>query len=117
MTKRTRRWLILLASAAGLFLLGTALLVFAGLRDQIGKADIALVLGSKVEPDGTPSPRLRARLDKTIELYRADYFPTVIASGGVGKEGFDEAVVMRDYLVFHGIPADRVIVDSGGTTT
>jgi vancomycin permeability regulator SanA len=98
-------------------LFGTAILMAVGLRDEVGKADVALVLGSKVERDGTPSPRLRARLDKTLELYRAGNFPAIIASGGVGKEGYDEAVVMRDYLVAHGVPQDRVIVDRGGTTT
>jgi vancomycin permeability regulator SanA len=102
---------------ASLVVLGTAILVGAGLTDSIGTADVALVLGSKVELDGTPSLRLRARLDRTLELYRAGYFPTVIASGGTGNEGFDEASVMRDYLVSHGIPKEHVIVDSGGTTT
>ncbi|MFA6288282.1 MAG: YdcF family protein [Opitutaceae bacterium] len=100
----------------GLFL-GTSALVISGLDDHLGKADIALVLGNKVELDGTPSPRLRARLDRTLELYREGYFPTVIVSGGLGKEGFDEALVMKNYLVAHGIPKERVIVDSLGTTT
>jgi len=121
MDLKGHRWLkrILLGCAgiAGLYLAGTMILVLAGLRDQPGQADIGLVLGSKVETDGTPSPRLRARLDKTLELYRAGAFPEVIASGGVGKEGYDEAVVMRDYLVAHGIPAEKVIVDSLGVTT
>ena len=113
-----RRWLFILCSVSvtGL-LLGTAILVISGFNDQVGKADIALVLGNKVESDGTPSPRLRARLDKTLELYREGYFPMVIASGGLGKEGFDEAIVMKDYLVAHGIPQERVIVDSLGSTT
>ena len=115
---RIRRYVVrAFAATAALFILGTTILVVAGLSDSIGTADIALVLGSKVELDGTPSPRLRARLDRTLELYRAGYFPAVIASGGTGKEGFDEASVMRDYLVAHGIPSDRVIVDSHGTTT
>jgi uncharacterized SAM-binding protein YcdF (DUF218 family) len=35
----------------------------------------------------------------------------------VGVEGFDEAAVMRDYLVAHGVPTDAVIVDSAGVTT
>ena len=109
--------LLALSVVAAVLVLGTAILVVAGLSDSLGTADIALVLGSKVELDGTPSPRLRARLDRTLELYRAGYFPAVIASGGTGKEGFDEASVMRDYLVAHGIPSDRVIVDSLGTTT
>ena len=109
--------LLTLSVAAAALFLGTGALVTAGLRDHIGKADVALVLGSKVDIDGTPSPRLRARLDKTPELYKAGYFPAVIASGGLGKEGYDEASVMRDYLVSHGIPKDRVIVDSEGATT
>lgn len=101
----------------GAFLLGTATLILSGLRDDLGPADVALVLGNTVQPDGQPSPRLQARLDKTLELYRAGYFPTIIASGGVGKEGYDEAVVMRDYLAEHGVPRDRILVDSAGATT
>ena len=100
-----------------LFAFATALLVVAGLRDHVGKADLGLVLGSKVEADGTPSERLRARLDKTVELYRAGYFPVVVASGGTGVEGFDEGTVMKTYLVAHGIPEERVIVDNDGITT
>lgn len=109
--------LLALCSALAALVLGTGALITAGLRDHIGKADVALVLGSKVESDGTPSPRLRARLDRTVELYKAGYFPAIIASGGIGKEGYDEGSVMRDYLVSHGIPKECVIVDSKGMTT
>jgi vancomycin permeability regulator SanA len=110
-------FLLMPAAALGIFFAGTAWLVLAGLVDQVGQADIGLVLGSKVERDGKPSARLQARLEKTVELYRAGYFPEVIASGGLGKEGYDEAVLMRDYLVAHGIPTERVNVDSAGITT
>lgn len=112
-----KRLLLSLCAAGSVVLLCTVALVLSGLRDELGHADIALVLGSKVELDGTPSPRLRARLDRTVELYRAGYFPLIIASGGTGKEGFDEAAVMRDYLVARGIPRESVIVDSKGDTT
>jgi uncharacterized SAM-binding protein YcdF (DUF218 family) len=50
-------------------------------------------------------------------MYRSKLAPTLIVSGGVGKEGFDEAVVMRDYLVRKGVPATAVIVDSLGVDT
>jgi len=114
----TRKFLIpALGLTLGILLLGSAILVIAGLRDHIGRADIGLVLGSKVNLDGKPSKSLRGRLDRTIELYRGGYFPAVIASGGIGKEGYDEAVVMRDYLVSHGIPQERVVMDNTGTTT
>ncbi|BDA69811.1 hypothetical protein RIVM261_089910 [Rivularia sp. IAM M-261] len=94
-----------------------AILVIDGLHDDIHQADSAVVLGNKVETNGKPSPRLQARLDKTIQLYQQGLFANVIVSGGVGIEGFDEAVVMKQYLVAHGIPETRVYVDSNGNTT
>ena len=60
---------------------------------------------------------LQARLQRTAELFREGWFPEIIVSGGVGKEGFDEAVVMRDWLAAHGVPAERIILDSHGDTT
>jgi vancomycin permeability regulator SanA len=108
---------ITIVLAFGIYILGTILLVVAGLNDELGHADLALVLGSKVELNGTPSLRLKARLDRTLELYRAGYFPSIIVSGGFGKEGYDEATVMRDYLVANGVPSERVILDSHGDTT
>ena len=102
---------------AGLYLLATLLLVADGLHERPGKADVGLVLGSKVELDGRPSARLQARVDRAAELYKAGSFAWVIASGGVGKEGFDEGAVMRDYLVANGVPADRIITDSHGDNT
>lgn len=45
------------------FLLASALLIAVGMRDDIRAADVAVVLGNTVNPDGTPSRRLAARLD------------------------------------------------------
>jgi len=38
-----------------------------GLTDNVTEGDVGIVLGTKVMPDGTPSARLRARLDKADE--------------------------------------------------
>jgi len=114
---RIRRILRALVRLVGACVVGTAVLVLIGLQDDLGHADAALVLGSKVELDGKPSARLQARLDQTLELYKAGHFPKIITSGGVGIEGFDEAAVMRDYLVTRGVPAESIIVDSIGLTT
>ena len=119
MKKKTwlKRAITALCIALGLTLLGTGALVVAGLRDEIGQADVGLVLGSKVEANGLPSERLRARLDKALELRRAGKFQKIIVSGGTGVEGFDEAAVMRDYLVANDVAREDIIVDSGGITT
>jgi vancomycin permeability regulator SanA len=100
-----------------LFGLASAALVIDGLNDDVHKADVAVVLGNAVQPNGEPSPRLKARLDKAVQLYRQGLFPNIIVSGGVGIEGFDEAVVMKRYLMMQGIPDDHVFVDSDGRTT
>jgi uncharacterized SAM-binding protein YcdF (DUF218 family) len=107
-----------LAIGASVLLIVAALaLVSDGLTDELGKADAGLVLGNTVERDGKPSARLGARLDRALALYREGYFPLVVVSGAVGKEGHDEATVMHDYLVKRGIPPDDVAVDGNGSTT
>ncbi len=70
-----------------------------------------------VGPDGQPSPRLAARLDRALELHRQGMCARIIVSGGFGVEGFDEAVIMRNYLVGRGVSEEVVIVDSSGLTT
>jgi uncharacterized SAM-binding protein YcdF (DUF218 family) len=116
--KRTKRVLLLTALPLMLaFTLAATLIVADGLTDDIRAADVAIVPGNTVEKDGRPSARLRARLDQTVSLYRQGLFPNVIVSGGVGSEGFDEAEVMKRYLVENGVPDDRIHVDSGGATT
>lgn len=104
-------------AGAALFLLAAAAIVADGLSDHLGRSDVGVVLGSKVELDGRPSPRLAARLDEAAALYRRGLFAAVIVSGGVGKEGFDEGRVMAAYLVAHGVPAGAIITDSHGDTT
>jgi vancomycin permeability regulator SanA len=100
-----------------LFIITSAALVIDGLNDNVHKADVAVVLGNTVQPDGQPSPRLKARLDKAVQLYRQGLFSNIIVSGGVGIEGFDEAVVMKRYLIAQAVPDDHIFVDSDGRTT
>lgn len=115
---RTKRFLLTTSLLLLLaFTLSAALIVVDGLSDDIHAADVAIVLGNKVEKDGLPSARLRARLDKAIALYRQGLFPHVIVSGGVGGEGFDEAEVMKRYLIENGLPENRIFADSQGATT
>ena len=109
------KWLV--ASGAVVLLLAGVGISAAGMADDLEPADVGVVLGSKVELSGKPSARLAARLDRGAALYAAGVFRHVIVSGGTGVEGFDEAAVMRDYLVAKGVPAQAIIVDSAGATT
>ena len=93
---RTKRVAMLMLLTAPLVLVIAILL--DGLTDNATESDVGIVLGSKVMPDGTPSARLRARLDKADELFQLGKFKYVIVSGGTGNEGRSEARVMADYL-------------------
>lgn len=95
----------------------TLIITIDGLNDEVGKSDVAVVLGNKVELDGRPSKRLQGRLDKAIELYNKEYFNYIIVSGGLGKEGFNEAIVMKQYLIEKGIPSDNIILDEIGNNS
>lgn len=106
---------------ANLLVLTSLLLViilFDGLKDDTQASDVGIVLGSQVLSSGRPSARLQARLDKTIALYKIGMYKHVIVSGGIGKEGFNEARVMADYLIDLGaIPRESILLDEKGNTT
>lgn len=98
-------------------LVHVVIIVGFGLIDTDQEADLIMVLGSKVEENGEPAKRLQYRLNKGAELYQAGKANTIIVSGGIGKEGFDEAEVMANYLIERGIPAEAIIRDNQGNTT
>lgn len=81
------------------------------------EASYGIIYGNTVFPDGTPSPRLVARLEAGKKLYDNGRIKTLIVSGAVGKEWHDEAEVMRDFLVRNWVPTESIIVDNDGYTT
>lgn len=109
------RWMLL--TGLGLALAGAFTVAFLGFNEKIFVADAAVVLGNQVFPDGIPSPRLAARLEKALELYRAGICPILIVSGGIGKEGIDEAKAMASWLFKRGVPQHAVVIDSSGANT
>jgi vancomycin permeability regulator SanA len=102
---------------ACLWLFAGAVLASAGLLTQAQTADIAIVLGNTVYRNGSPSPRLAARLNRARQCYEQRQCELIFVSGGVDASGTDEAVAMRAYLMHRGIPADRIVVDSAGRDT
>ncbi len=113
-----RVWFLRVVALGALwFLIHTAVSAVVGIRDDIGNADVIVVFGNKVHVDGTVSKRLKARLDRAWELHSTGKAPAVIVSGGLGYEGHEEALVMRQYLINRGIPGDAIIVDKDGYDT
>ena len=96
------------------FVIHTLIITIDGLNDDLGKSDVAVVLGNKIELNRTPSARLEGRLNKAVKLYEKGYFDYIIVSGGLGKEGYSEAIIMKEYLIGKGISNDRILVDEDG---
>src|ERR1039457_6378610 len=93
------------------WLLGhAAFLLIDGFRLPVLPADLAVVFGSKVHPDGQPSSGLERRLERALELYRKGAVKAILVSGGRGAEGFQEGDVMRDVLVRNAVPAPAIIL-------
>lgn len=98
-----------------IFLVSTALLIITdGLIDNKNKSDLIVILGNKVELNGIPSLRLQSRLDKGYDLYMEGFAPLIVVSGGLGKEGYDEANVMKSYLIDRGVSKEAIITDNDG---
>ena len=99
------------------FVIHTVYIVTDGLSDNGKKADIAIILGNKVNEDGTLSIRLEKRLETGIELYKNHRVKQILVSGGLGKEGFYEGDKMKEFLVSKGIPDSLIITDNHGENT
>lgn len=99
------------------FLIQTAYMISDGLCDKGFTADIAVILGSKMNEDGTLSVRLKKRLDTGIELYKSHRVKKNLVSGGLGREGFYEGSEMKKFLITKGIPDSLILLDHKGNNT
>ena len=80
---------------------------------------VAVVLGNRINDDGSMSALMLKRLEMTLKLYKT-FAPTkIILSGGAANPKVDlsEAQMMYDYLVANGIPADVLVLEDKSWTT
>ncbi|MFC7275286.1 vancomycin high temperature exclusion protein [Paractinoplanes rhizophilus] len=80
-------------------------------------ADVAIVLGTEVTLDGTPSPRLAGRLETAAELVKSGRARVILVSGDSHGGSGDEPAAMAAYLTSLGVDAQRIVTDSYGLDT
>jgi vancomycin permeability regulator SanA len=81
-------------------------------------ADVVLVLGTTVAPDGRPENRLAGRLTTAAELVKAGRARVVLVSGDGGGQSGDETAAMTSYLTGTlGVEPARVVADPSGLDT
>ena len=113
----TARVLFRVALVAVLALFAASVVVeLDGHREREGRADVAVILGCRVEDDGLPTPRLAARLERGLQVWREHRAPCMIVSGGIFR-GMDEAHAMKAWLLARGVPDSVVTEDPHGRTT
>ncbi|PZG05967.1 hypothetical protein C1I95_32350 [Micromonospora craterilacus] len=81
------------------------------------EAPVALVLGTRVQADGSPSPFLSARLEIARELYATGKVQAILVSGDNMRHEYNEPEAMQRWLVDRGVPADKVVLDYAGFDT
>ena len=110
-------WRCLVALILGYAVIASTWITSDGLTDEPAKSDLVIIPGNTVNPDGSLSPRLKGRLDAALSLWHQGLASHFFVSGGVGKEGVDEAHAMKEYLLASGVAAERIFQDSEGLNT
>jgi vancomycin permeability regulator SanA len=82
-----------------------------------GGYDCIAVLGAGLDPDGTPSPMLAARLDAAVALYDAGAADVVLMTGDNSRADYDEVGAMQRYAIAAGVPAGAIVRDHAGFST
>ena len=88
----------------------------ASLR-AVPKAEVALVLGAKVEAGGRMSTMLADRVQGAAELWKAGKVRKILVSGDHTTWSYDEPDTMRRALQADGVPARDIFTDHDGIDT
>ena len=119
------RLVITLVVIAAIVVAGTNIYVWQKTKDQIVSlsdakdqdAQVILVLGAGVKPNGSPSPMLTHRLQTALNLYQAGAAKKILISGDHGQVHYDEIKAMRQWLIKHGISPQAIYADHAGFST
>lgn len=84
--------------------------------EKLKNADCILILGAGIRRN-KPSPMLEDRLLTGIELYENEISNKILVSGDHIESDYDEVGVMKNYLLEHGIPSEKIFVDHAGISS
>lgn len=129
---RTRRLISRIAlGLGGLLLVVVAFTVYANVRvekaaagriytdvDSIPNNRVGLLLGTNpMNRLGRPNSYFINRINTAVKLFHAGKIDYIIASGDNHTRGYDEPTAMRDSLMAHGVPEERIVPDYAGFRT
>lgn len=129
--RRPRSWSrLLLTAAVALAVLVVVLVVVANLLvvgrasdrmtrevDDLDAAQVAIVPGAGVYPDGSLGRPVEQRVRAAVELYDRGLVEKILLSGDNGTPTYNEPDAMRDAVLEAGVPASDVFTDYAGFST
>jgi uncharacterized SAM-binding protein YcdF (DUF218 family) len=88
-----------------------------GRSDRAQPADVIVILGAKVLPNGEPGPDLSPRVEKAALLYKQGYAPYVVCTGGAAGDRMSAAAIAQRAATAAGVPAGASIIADGTSST
>jgi uncharacterized SAM-binding protein YcdF (DUF218 family) len=88
-----------------------------GREDQARPSDAIVVLGARVNADGSPGSDLTSRTYHAVDLWQAGTAPNLICTGGFRDEPLSAASVCKRFAASLGVPAESIFLADGSTNT
>lgn len=109
--------LAILATSLNIYIVNFSKKHIVERNTYVGKTvDCVIVLGASAR-NSKPSLMLRDRLDLAYDLYKDGYAKKILVSGDHMHDGYDEANVMKDYLMDLGVKEQDIFMDHAGIDT
>lgn len=84
---------------------------------KVSKAEVAVILGAAIFPNGALTQILKDRVDMAIALYKSGKVSKILVSGDNGTVSHNEVDPVGRYLLLNGIPDQDVFLDHAGFDT
>jgi len=106
------------AGVAAIFVWAALMRHFApAANTSLNRFDTIIVLGTPADRNGNPTPTQLARVTEAVHEYERGVAPRLIVTGGLNREGFDEARVMARTAEAQGVPASAIFIEPNATDT
>ncbi len=84
---------------------------------QLVKSDVIIVLGTPATRDGKPSPIMRERVLKGVQLFKNGFAPNLIFTGAAAHNPHIEAEIMSRLAQSEGVSAERIVTENFAQNT
>lgn len=84
---------------------------------EVPNAEVALIPGAAVSPEGKPSQIFLDRVDTALALYKANKVSKILVSGDNSTVEYNEVNPIRLYLIENGVADEDIFLDHAGFDT